>query len=269
MGILLEVKDLNFSYNDKVMLSKLSFNVKKGEFISFLGSNNSGKTTLIKLLAGLLPSDNNIELNKIVLNRKNGRKYLRSMGLVLDDLDRQFLSDSPREELRNVLKNLRFSKKKIEEKTAFIADELDITNILDEKIEDLGNFEKARVLMAVALVHDPKIIYVDDVFKRVSDSEGRVLNQLLRKMATLFEIAIITTSSNLGDSLYADRVILLDKAKISLEGSFEEVAAKDNRLAKAGIVIPKMIDMSLKLQFYELLDKIITDEKAMVKKLWK
>lgn len=269
MGNILEVKDLNFSYNDKVILNKVSFNVRKGEFISFLGSNNSGKTTLIKLLSGLLPSNNNIELNKLTLNKENGRKYLRNIAVVFSDLERQFLSDTPREELRNVLKNLKFSKKKIEEKTIFIADEMDVMAILDENIEDLGTFEKARVLLAVALVHNPKLLLVDDIFKRVEAPEAKVLNQLLRKMASLFELSVITTSNNLGDSLYADRVILIEKGKLSIDESFDGIVTKDNRLAKAGIVIPKMIDMSLKLQFYELLDTIIMDEKAMVKQIWK
>lgn len=269
MGNMLEVKDLSFSYSDKSVFKKLSFDIKKGEFISFLGSNNGGKTTLIKLLSGLLPSENNIVLDNVVLNKRNGKKYLRNIGVIFSDIDRQFLSNNPYDELCLVLKNLNYSKEKIKQQIEFVADELDISHILDINFEELGAFEKARVLVAVSLIHKPKIIFIDDLLSNLEAAETRVMGQFLKKMATLFDITIVTTSSNLEDALYADRVILIDKGVLQLDESFDDILKKDNRLAKAGIVIPKMIDISLKLQFYDLLNEVILDEKELVRQLWK
>lgn len=269
MENLLEVKNLSFAYKNKQIFNKISFQVKKSEFVSILAANNEGKTTLIKLLAGVLASQNNISLNKIVLNKAGGKKYLRQIGVVFSDVNKQFLTDTVYDELALVLRNLKLSKKSTDLKIKHIVNELDMNTILNAKIEDLGNFDKIKTLIAVSLVHNPKIVYIDDVFRLVREDEARVLNQLLRKMVSLFEVSVISSSSDLGDALYADKVIVIDKTKISLEGSFEEVIAKDNHLAKVGILIPKMIDLSLKLKFYELLDEIILDEKAMVNKLWK
>lgn len=269
MENLLEVKNLSFAFGGKKILDKISFQVKKAEFVSILAANNGGKTTMIKLLAGLLPSKNNISLDNLVLNKNNGKKYLRQIGLVFSDIDRQFLTDTVYDELSLVLRNLKISKKTSEKKIKHIVDEMDMNYILDKRIKELGNFDKIKTLLALALIHSPKIVYIDDVFRLLREEESRVLNQLLRKMVSLYEVSVVSTSSNLGDSLYADKVILLDNAKLSLEGSFDEIITKDNQLAKAGIVIPKMIDISLKLKFYELLDEIILDEKALVNKLWK
>ena len=88
-------------------------------------------------------------------------------------------------------------------------------------------------------------------------------------MGVLEDIIIVASSSNLGDLSYSDKIFLIDKGKIVLSESFEDILKKDNILAKAGIVIPPMIDISLKLQFYELIDRVFYDERKLVNKLWK
>lgn len=269
MGKYLVVEDLNFSYGNKNILSNLSFSLEKGELISFLSTNGGGKTTLIKLLSGLLPSKNNIKFKGLALNKENGKIYLSNMGVVFSDLDRQFLKETVVEELRNPLLNLIWSEAKIKKRVLEIAEELEIRELLQYKIEDLSDFEKLRVLLATSILHQPKFLFLDDVHRLLDDVAAEYLNKILKKLSVLHEISIINTSSNLRDVSYSDRIFLLEKGKIVLEDDFDKLLSKDNRLAKAGIVIPTMMDVSLKLQFYDLIDDLILDERKLVNKLWK
>ena len=72
---MLKIDKLNYSYDEKQILKDISFKVKIPSFVSVIGSNNSGKTTLIKCMAGIMPIEESVSIDDIVLNKKNIRKY--------------------------------------------------------------------------------------------------------------------------------------------------------------------------------------------------
>jgi ABC-type multidrug transport system ATPase subunit len=79
---------------------------------------------------------------------------------------------------------------------------------------------------------------------------------------------IITTSSSLSDCIYSDAILVMDDGNIKYSGNLDDILKHDNDLTKLGIDIPIMMDMSLKLQFYDLLDKVILNAEEMVDELW-
>ena len=93
MEELLKVNDLNYSYPNKEIFNNLHFSIKKESMNLILGTNSSGKTTLIYLLSGILPSHDSIELDGILLNHENLKKYLLMIGVVFFDNNNKFLFD--------------------------------------------------------------------------------------------------------------------------------------------------------------------------------
>ena len=123
-----------------------------------------------------------------------------------------------------------------------------------------------KTLIGVSIMHNPKIIFLDNALSKLTRVEVKELFDILDKLKQ--DTTICITSSNMEDILLFDNVIVIGSDEI-IEGTPKEVLEKDNELAKRGLFIPPMIDLSLKLGFYGLLDEVITDVNGMVDKLWK
>ena len=110
---ILKIENLNFSYSENVIFNDLSFSIEENSINAIIGTNSSGKTTLIKILCGILFSNNNIKLDNIKLNKKNIKEYSKKIGVCLFD---NFLFDDVISELVFSLENLNFSNREIDER---------------------------------------------------------------------------------------------------------------------------------------------------------
>lgn len=265
MDKILEVNGLTHSFDKNVIFGNLQFSIKKSTTNLILGPNSCGKTTLIRFLCGIFPSKNNIIVNNIYLNKENLKEYLLSIGVVFFDDNNKFLFDTVIDELSFPLENLNYNKKDISKRIDEVKNILELPNCINKDIDGLTNFEQVKVLIGLAIMHKPKIIFLDNALSKLTRDEVKELFNILNKIKN--EITICITSSNMEDILLFDNVIVLSNNLI--EGTPKEILSKDNELAKLGLSIPSMIDLSLKLGFYGLLDDIVTDVNGMVDKLWK
>jgi len=264
---LLQVNNLSYSYKEKQIFENLQFSIKKSSLNLILGSNSSGKTTLIRLLTGILPSNDCISIDDIKLNKNNLHDYLLSFGTVFFDCECKFLFDTVKEELSFPLENLNYKKKEIEKRIEEVSNILNIYDCIDKKVNELTNFEQAKVLIAVSILHNPKIIFLDNPLKKLSMIEQKNIVELLNKIKK--DITVCITSSKLDNVLMFDNILVLGNGNIAMQGKPLDIINKDNELAKLGINIPSMIDLSIKLQFYGILkDEVVTEVDRMVDKLW-
>jgi len=267
MDKILQVNGLTHSFNKKVIFDNLQFSIKKSTTNLILGPNSCGKTTLIRLLCGILASENNITVNNIVLNKKNLKDYLLSIGVVFFDDHNKFLFDNVIDELSFPLENLSYKKEVINARIDEIKNIFKLDDCINKDIEKLTEFEKVKVLIGLSIIHKPKIIFLDNALSKLKWEEVKDLFTILDNIKE--ETTICITSSSMEDILLFDNVIVFGNNKNLIEGSPKEVLEKDNELTKLGLQLPLMIDLSLKLGFYGLLDDVITDVNGMVDKLWK
>lgn len=267
MDKILEVNNLNYSFGDNIVFDDLQFSIKKSTTNLILGPNSCGKTTLIRCLCGIFPNKDNISVDNINLNKQNLKNYLLSIGVVFFDDPNKFLFNTVLEELSFPLENLNYNRKDISYRIDEVKKILKLNNCINKDIEQLTYFEQAKVLIGVAIMHNPKIIFLDNALNKLNREEIEELFTIFNKLKE--EITICITSSNLEAILSFDNVIVLGNCKTLITGTPKEVLVCDNELSKLGLLIPPMIDLSLKLGFYELLDDIITDVNGMVDKLWK
>ena len=265
----LKVKDLSYSYDKKKILDSISFSIKEKTINAVLSSNNGGKTTLIKTLSGILPCDSgNISVNKTKLGKNNYAKYSLNISTILDDIDEQFICETVQDEVEYPLINLKYKPKKIKKITDNVMSLLKIDNIANIKTDYLRKYEKVRVLLAASIVSCPKVLFIDDSLRFLTEKEKEEILDMFKSICSEFGITILFTTSNLNDLKDIDNIIVLNDGKIIMEDSFDNIILNDNELSKIGIEIPMMIDLSRKLQFYNLLDKIYYDKDEVVDKLW-
>ena len=268
--VLLKVDNISLGVDSKSILDNLSFSIRKNSINAILCPNNCGKTTLIKTLSGITClDDGEIKLNDIELNKDNFNKYILEVGTVLEDIDNQFICDKVNEELKYPLTNLGCSFDEIQKRIDIVSSVLKLSLILGKDISRLSYFEKIKVLIAASIVHSPKLLLLDDIFRFLNKKEKKDLFKLLKDVNTKLSVAILYTTSSLEDVLDIDNILVINNGQVMMNGSFDNIIYNDNELSKIGIEIPLMIDLSRKLQFYKLIDKIYYDPDKVVDKLWK
>ena len=266
---MLVVNGMDFSYGNNVVLENTSFYLESNTVNYVIGSNNSGKTTLIKLLSGVLPSFNCIMIDDILLNKRNLNRYVRAMGVVLFENRNQFLFDSVLKEMSFPLENLFISKQRIYDRIDDVLSLMNFKSIKYKNVNDLTDIEKVKLSIAISILHKPKVLLLDNPYINLNEKDSNVINKVLRIICRKEHITILVTTNDLYNVVNADKLLVLGDNTIVLQGTVLEVLKQDNKLTRLGINIPIMVDLSIKLGEYGLLDKIILSPDRMVDVLWK
>lgn len=266
---ILEIKNLNFSYNDKQVFNNLNLIVEEGSFTTIVGNNKSGKTTLVKLMCGLLDSKESIIAGYSYVDSKKIHDNSVVFGVVFSDTNNKFLFENVYKEMAFPLENLNIPADEIEKRIIEVARKFSNLNLLDKKIEDLTNSEKQEVQIMISLLHKPKILLLDNCFTMMNKKTKNKILKVLQSYIKDNNLTIILTLTNLEDILTSTYTYVLNKGNIIMEGNPISILREESILNKAGLELPFMIDLSLKLEFYELLDTEITDMDRMVDTLWK
>ena len=225
---------------------------------------------MIKALSGIT-NDGVLKssVNNVILNKKNFKEYMLQISTVLEDIDNQFLCFKVNDELRYPLENLNYKEKDIKNIIENISELLEIKTILGKDISRLSIYEKVKVLVGASIVHSPKVLLIDDILRFLNNNEKNDLLKIFKKINSKLNISIIYTSSDLNDVINSQNILLINNGKVVVQDSFNNIILQDNELTKMGFFIPIMIDLSRKLQFYNLVDEIYLDKDKMVNALWK
>lgn len=264
---LISVKNLDYKKNKKEILKDINLNIDEGSFVSIIGSNSSGKTTLLKIISGLIPTNNKVSINHGYISLKREHKDIVKLGLVFNDLNK-FLFNDVYEELTFPLENLNIESEEQQKIILNLADFLEINDLLDKKTDDLKQEEKQLVLIALALIHKPQILILDNPFSMMKTSTKQRIISKLKQLQKVENTTIILSTNNLEDIVDTDYTYVLDNGEIVIEGKTLSVLQEDILLKKLGIELPFSINLSLMLKFYEIYDNLETDYNEVIKKLW-
>ncbi len=267
---LFSVKNLTISIEDKTIIDDLSFSLDNNSITALLCPNNSGKSLLIKTLSGIIaPNNGEIVLNRTILKKNNYKDYLMHIGVIFEDVNSQFLCDKVEDEITLPLHNLGYDNFYISNVIREISNTLNINNILNKKITSLNLLEKILVLIATSIAHKPDILFVDDILRLLDSKDRKKVIDIFNTINDKYGTTILFTTSNIEDVVSIKRIIVINDGKITFDNSFNNIIMKDNELTKMGFKIPIMIDLSRKLQFYNLLDDICYSPDEVVDKIWK
>lgn len=245
---LLTVKDLSFSYSqEENVLNGVSFVVEKGTYISLIGHNGSGKSTIAKLLAGLLEAKSgSIKAFDLEYNRKNIRKIRSRIGIVFQNPDNQFICSSVKDDIAFGLENRQVDPAKMNEIILEYARKVNMEDFLDKEPENLSGGQKQRVAIAGVLAMKPDILILDEATAMLDPKGKKEINDVIKNLRTENkDLTIISITHDIEEAFESDRIIVLNNGKIAFDGDKELILSHKQELIDMGLDIPfknKFID---------------------------
>lgn len=248
------MEDISFAHKENVIFSNLCLNIKQGDFITILGSNGSGKTSLSKIL------DHKIKCQ--------GKCMINAHSLVVSS-DSKLYYDTLREELEQQLLSLKLTKKKRMERIEELVEALEISHYLDYSCHYLSDSEYYLFLIIRTLIAQPEVIILDDILSMLCPFYREKVFQYLKKLNREKKISIINITTDSEDSVYGKEIAFLSNQKILNRDKMKIVLSNEKFFIQNNIEYPFMADLSLKLKYYGLVEELILKDNKMVDLLWK
>lgn len=220
MEHIISVENLTFGYEKEAILNHISFSIEKGDFVGVIGSNGTGKSTLIKLLLGqLFPVFGTICLfGEKQKNFKDWSKigYVPQIGLGTAE---NFPATAKEIVLLNLYSQIgfmRFPKAKHKQQALQALKKVEMQDYANKQIGNLSGGQQQRVMIAKALVSDPQILILDEPTTGIDTHTSQLLFQLLRRLNKENGITIIMVTHDIKKtSQYVNRMLLLEDTQIS------------------------------------------------------
>lgn len=217
----LVVKDLYKNYDNEDVLKRISFEVKKGEFLSVLGPSGCGKTTLLRILIGLEKQDGGtIEKDGVEISDLSPSE--RGMGIIFQN----YALFPNMTVLQNVEYALKLRKDKKAEARKIAAETLDMIGMsehLDKKPRQLSGGQQQRVAIARTLALNPDIILLDEAISALDVQNREIMKRELKEIQKKFKSTMIFITHEQEEAFYlADRVMIMS------EGNIEQIDTPDN-----------------------------------------
>ena len=235
---MMEVKHLYFKYSTPWVLKDISFSVSKGEKLALFGVNGSGKTSLLKLMNGLLfPQKGDIvfrgqKITKNVLKEKAFRReFRRATGLLFQQPDVMLFNPTVYEELAFGLRQL--DEKAVDEKVHFWAEKLNIETLLEKSPFRLSGGEKQRVALASVLILEPELLLLDEPFASLDPKATGWLIDFLHGLDATLVVAL--HNMELAGEIARRVVVLSEKHEVVFDGAIDRFAGDKELLIKAGL----------------------------------
>lgn len=265
---MIKIENLNFSYRNKKVFENLNLDIEKGKIVSIIGPNGCGKSTLVKILLGLIHYNGRITIDNILLLKDNQKDIRKKIGVVFTNPDHQFVAETVMDDIAFTLENMNYKKEDIRKKIEEITKYLGIYDILESNPHDLNVNQKQLVSLASALVHDPEILILDEALTSFDPVEKDKIITLLKELNDK-GLTVINISHDIEDTLISDEIFVMNNGQIVFSGSKEQMYKEEKLLKSLGFNLPFIVELSNRLMFYNLIDHVIYDMKELVDVLWK
>lgn len=264
----IEINDLCWKYDgaDEFIFDGLNLSIPEGVFCGIVGSNESGKTTLVECMKGLIPNAmtgvyrGEVKLfgETVMGDDKNGLPELS--GIVFCDPDAQFTTMSVVEEIAFGLENLGVDEREIGRRIQWVVGLCHLDGLLDKPPFDLSGGQKQRVAIAAVLATKPRAIILDEPTSMLDPKSKDEIFNILQSIKEELNITVIVVEHNIEKiAELADEVILMGGGKVLRHEKTPEFFKAVDLLEKNSLEVPETI----KLEYY-LYDKLGIDRIAPV-----
>ena len=272
MKSIIDVKNLSFRYKESQEyydVKDITFHVKRGEWLSIVGHNGSGKSTTVRLIDGLLEAESGeIIIDGQRLTEENVWDIRRQIGMVFQNPDNQFVGATVEDDVAFGLENQGLSRQEMKKR---VEEALDLVGMLDFKKREparLSGGQKQRVAIAGVVALRPAILILDEATSMLDPEGRRELIETVKGIRKDYDMTVISITHDLEEVAMSDRVLVMKKGEIESTSSPRELFSR-NDLDQIGLDDPfaNQLKQSLSQNGYDLPENYLT-ESELEDKLW-
>ncbi len=267
MGII-DVKNLNFSYDENTeTINNVSFSVEKGTYTTIIGQNGSGKSTIAKLITGLLErKSGSIEIDGLELTLENLNAIRNKIGIVFQNPDNQFIGSTVRDDIAFGLENHQVPQTEMDGIIDANAKRVRMTKYLDQEPTRLSGGQKQRVAIAGVLAMKPEILIFDEATAMLDPQGKDEIKKVIMDLHHETGLTIVSITHDIDEVAASDAVIALNEGQVVMTGTPDEIFAQEDTLRKIQLDIPfsmklehKLREKGLKLDRYITMDALLEE----------
>ena len=253
---IIKIENVKFKYNDgsnndtdKYALNGISLNIKRGEFTAILGHNCSGKSTLAKLINSLLlPTEGKIYVNEMDTSDDNKLWDIRqTAGMVFQNPDNQLVATIVEEDIAFGPENQGVEPSEIRRR---VDEALNIVGMYEFRKRPphlLSGGQKQRIAIAGVLALNSECIILDEPTAMLDPSGRKEVIDTIKKLNKEEGKTILLITHYMDEAVQADRVIIMDKGTIKIDGTPKEVFKNVEQIKKFGLDVPQVTELAYEL----------------------
>ena len=233
---MIEFENVSFAYEQGApVIDGLSFAIADGESVGLIGANGAGKSTIMKLLLGLVSGEGRIAVDGIDVSRDNLGKIRQKLGFVLQNSDNQMFMPTVFEDMMFAPLNYMVSREDAEKRVDEVLERLDLQYLKHKYNHKISGGEKRMAAIATILAMEPEAVLMDEPTSALDPYNRRVVINTIRglkqtKIITSHDLDMIMDT--------CDRVILISKGRIVADGSAEEILSNKELLEANRMELP-------------------------------
>lgn len=268
MNNVIEFKDVSFRYEEEgpVVIKNVSFTIEANKTTAIIGHNGSGKSTIAKLMNGLLsPDEGEILVDNQLLTDDSLWEIRRKIGMVFQNPDNQFVGTTVRDDVAFGMENQGFPRKKMLERIEQSLASVHMEQFMNQEPHRLSGGQKQRVAIAGVIALQPKVMILDEATVMLDPLGREEIMQTINELRLTEELTLIMVTHDLEEIIQADHVIVLKQGEIWTEGSPEHILSYGEQLKNIGLDIPFVSELAKELHKKNLLieQPILTKEQLL------
>ncbi|QHJ69625.1 energy-coupling factor ABC transporter ATP-binding protein [Planococcus halotolerans] len=273
---ILSFENVTFTYNteDETMrpaVENVTFSIESGEWIALVGHNGSGKSTMAKLMNGLLfPNEGKVKVFGHTMSEETLWDIRSQMGMVFQNPDNQFVGATVQDDVAFALENNGVPHAQMVERVHVALSQVKMEDYKDHEPHHLSGGQKQRVAIAGALAMRPKLLILDEATSML-DPQGRMeVIETIRRLRESTGLTVISITHDLEEAALAERIIVMNRGQKHVEGTPAAVFNEGSELTEMGLDLPFAMRMTHLLQEagVALQEEHMTEDK-LVDELWK
>ena len=273
MNTMIECKNLVFKYTasenqeEKIAINDVNLQITEGEFIAILGHNGSGKSTMAKHMNALLiPNDGKMLVNKMDTSDMNNLWNIReTAGMVFQNPDNQLVATIVEEDVAFGPENLGVPPEEIRKRVDEALERVGMSEYKKHAPHLLSGGQKQRIAIAGILAMQPKCIIFDEPTAMLDPSGRKEVLDTIIDLNRNYGITVILITHYMDEAAKADRIVVMDKGKLILDGKPRDVFSNVEKMKNIGLDVPQVTELSYELQKLGInIDTRILDVNEMV-----
>lgn len=245
-----EVSHLSFSYDGQNdVIKDVSFEIPKGSYTTIVGHNGSGKSTIAKLLIGLLKAKSGeIKILGNTLNEENVYSLRNHVGIVFQNPDNQFIGSTVADDIAFGLENHCVPQEQMQAIIEDVAARVNMSDFLDSEPTKLSGGQKQRVAIAGILAIAPDIIIFDESTSMLDPQGKASINEQIQKLHDERNITILSITHDMEEVAQSEYVIVLKDGKVEMQGTPKQIFEHKGKLKEMKLELPFALSFSERLK---------------------